>query len=564
MRFCNLSIIVKITAMLSLIGVTMISSVCLLALQMHQETLSFDQLLNGKLTARKSLLQSNREIVWVERSIIQNIWALNDADNAKYAADTQNGVTAFRAAIDEAIRAYPEESVRFTSMRRRFDEVMASNCAKTIELANAATTLEGDSKAFEVMNSACEPPLIKLSDDINTAVQALIASAEQQSRTTVETANFAIYAVVGGVVAIVVGALGIAISVSRVTIVQPIKSLVTHIATMTSGNLDDAVEGTHRGDEIGMIARGLETFRSNLMANRTLRREKEAEQAAAATVVTSRSREADAFVNRMSEVAIGFNRSSSAVSEAARNLAATAEETARQAQAVSGAAGIASTNVQTVAASAEEMSGSIREIGEQMRSASDITEAASHEAVRTQAEVLSLAASADKIGEVVELISTIASQTNLLALNATIEAARAGEMGRGFAIVAQEVKQLAAQTAKATDEIGARIGDIQEATGRTVGSIGKIVETIERVRAISALITEAVTQQGTATVAIAQNTQRAAQGAEVVTANIIGVERAAEMTGAASTDLMQLSDDLSDRAARLQSEVSDFVQRLRV
>ena len=184
-------------------------------------------------------------------------------------------------------------------------------------------------------------------------------------------------------------------------------------------------------------------------------------------------------------------------------------------------------------------------------------------AARTEGEIRALSDAATGINEVVGLIQTIAAQTNLLALNATIEAARAGEAGKGFAVVASEVKQLAQQTAKATEDIGHKVGLIQNATERTVESINRIVATIDSVRDISTAIASAVEQQGAATHEIAGNTSRAADSATAVTENIFGVGRAAEMTGAASTQLMGLSGSLSAQASRLETEVGDFVAQLR-
>jgi methyl-accepting chemotaxis protein len=177
--------------------------------------------------------------------------------------------------------------------------------------------------------------------------------------------------------------------------------------------------------------------------------------------------------------------------------------------------------------------------------------------------VKALSEAAAKIGEVVDLINNIAGQTNLLALNATIEAARAGEAGRGFAVVASEVKQLASQTARATEEIRTKIEEIQSATNRTVGSIDNIVRTIGDIRQISTVIASAIEEQGAATRDISSNTHLAARGTEDVTNNINGVSRAAEMTGAASTQLMGLSGNLSTQATELQYEVADFVKQLR-
>jgi methyl-accepting chemotaxis protein len=358
-------------------------------------------------------------------------------------------------------------------------------------------------------------------------------------------------------------ALGALIFVIR-AVTQPISAITSSMQQVAGGDLAAIIPYTKRHNEIGDMARTLEIFRKGLLETDQLREQAKASEAETArAMVVARNRIADEFQTKMGALADSFAKSSGEVSEAAKNLAATAEETSRQAQAVSGAAEEASANVQTVAASTEEMSASVREIASQVTKSSDIANSAASEAARTEADVRALSEAATKIGEVVELINNIAGQTNLLALNATIEAARAGEAGRGFAVVASEVKQLAAQTARATDEIGAKINEIQSATNRTVGSIDKIVGTVSQIRQISTTIATAIEEQGAATGEIAANTQRAARGTEDVTTNISGVGRAAEMTGAASTQLMGLSGNLTRQAGDLQREVVDFVKQLR-
>ena len=177
------------------------------------------------------------------------------------------------------------------------------------------------------------------------------------------------------------------------------------------------------------------------------------------------------------------------------------------------------------------------------------------QAAKTDARIADLSQAAGRIGDVVKLITAIAEQTNLLALNATIEAARAGEAGRGFAVVAQEVKALAAQTAKATEEIGNQITGMQSATAESVGAIKEIGTTIDRVAQIATSVAAAVEEQGAATREIARNVQEAARGTSSVAENIRGVNRGAAETGSASSQVLSsarmLSTEIQKQSAAL-------------
>ncbi len=163
----------------------------------------------------------------------------------------------------------------------------------------------------------------------------------------------------------------------------------------------------------------------------------------------------------------------------------------------------------------------------------------------------------------VDLITDIADQTNLLALNATIEAARAGDAGKGFAVVASEVKNLASQTAKATEEIGGQIGGIQTATWESVEAIRHIGKTIGEINEIAATIASAVEEQGAATQEIARNTQQAATGTQEVTSNITGVTQAAGEAGAAASQVLSSAGQLTEESEVLRKEVDSFVSRIR-
>ncbi len=258
-----------------------------------------------------------------------------------------------------------------------------------------------------------------------------------------------------------------------------------------------------------------------------------------------------------------LTRSGGTLRTEAQSMAGAADEASRQAANVANAAGAASSNVQTVAAAAEELSSAISEIARQVSTSSQIARKAADEARRTDVTVAGLSSAAAKIGEIVKLIATIAGQTNLLALNATIEAARAGEAGKGFAVVASEVKNLATQTAKATEDITGQVGAIQSATNETVAVMKGIGSTINEINEIATTIAAAVEEQGAATSEIARNVQQAASGTAAVTHTIDQVTRAASQTGSAAARVLQTSNEVISQSERLDRAVADFVRSIR-
>jgi methyl-accepting chemotaxis protein len=242
----------------------------------------------------------------------------------------------------------------------------------------------------------------------------------------------------------------------------------------------------------------------------------------------------------------------------AQQMASNAEETSVQATAVSAAAEQVSNNIQTVATGTEEMSASIKEISKNAHDSAKIATNAVKVAEATNQTISKLGQSSVEIGKVVKVITSIAQQTNLLALNATIEAARAGEAGKGFAVVANEVKELAKETAKATEDISQKIETIQGDTVQAVKAIKEIGAIISQINEISSTIASAVEEQTATTNEIGRNVSDAAKGASEITQNVSGVATAAQNTTTGATDTQKAAASLSEMAAQLQSLVSKF------
>jgi len=263
-------------------------------------------------------------------------------------------------------------------------------------------------------------------------------------------------------------------------------------------------------------------------------------------------------VSEIAGTAQTLGSSSEELTSVSHTMAGNAEETSAQANVVSAASEQISKNVQTVATGTEQMSASIKEIAQNANEAAKVAKTAVKVAETTNATVAKLGDSSAEIGQVIKVITSIAEQTNLLALNATIEAARAGEAGKGFAVVANEVKELANQTAKATEDISQKIEAIQADTKSSVEAIGEITEIINRINDISSTIASAVEEQTATTAEIGRNVNETARGSAEISQNISGVAQAAQETSSGVGQTQQAANELSRMATDLQKLVQKF------
>jgi len=347
-------------------------------------------------------------------------------------------------------------------------------------------------------------------------------------------------------------------------VTSPLRRVSELMQSISGGNTNCTVPNQQRKDEIGNLSRSLEVFRQNLIETEQLRAEQERLKAQAELDKRATMQKlADDFEAAVRGVVNAVAKSATDMTSFAKTLNATADETSSRAGNVAAASEQAAANVSTVATATEELSSSIAEITRQVSDSSRTAGAAVEEARNTNKVVSTMAQAAQKIGDVVQLISEIANQTNLLALNATIEAARAGEAGKGFAVVASEVKNLASQTAKATEEITTQISAMQSVAGEAVTAINGIGTTIERINSISASIAAAVEQQSAATGEIARNVQEAASGTKEVSSNIGAVTQAAGETGTVAGNVLQAASTLQVESGRLNEQVNAFIAKVR-
>lgn len=346
---------------------------------------------------------------------------------------------------------------------------------------------------------------------------------------------------------------------------KPLVRLTTDTSRLAQGDTSVRLLGANRSDEIGDIARAV-------VAVRDMSLDEAAKQLA--TTEAGRLREEQARRALLRDLADQFERSVGAIVEhvgqavgslqaSSNTMSAAVDGTAHRSATAAGAARQTSDNVHAVAAAAEEIGVTVGEIGRQVEQATAMSASAVQAVSRTERTMVDLAAAATRIGDVTGIVSSIAGQTNLLALNATIEAARAGQAGRGFAIVAAEVKDLATQTARATEEIGRQITAIQAATDGAAEAIRDIVGQIHAMNGVTMSIAAGIEEQGATTQEIMRSMVHASTGTDQVTVNISEVARSAESAGNAAQSVAVAADTLAGQSHSLRAEMRQFLANVR-
>ncbi|WP_029011566.1 methyl-accepting chemotaxis protein [Niveispirillum irakense] len=520
---------------------------------------SYSDLLNNDVAATIELARANRAITAVGR---QTYKLIAQTDQSRMQAAVENvsrNQEAIFTAYTKIIQEAPEHSQDIAQLRSQFEELMKYyDQIKPLALSNR------NEEALNILNASFDPTLdalrdanVKLTDQVR---QEMTALSDQLTDDSIFSRNLVL--TLSGLGLLMFG--GLAFYIARFTISGPIGDVTGAMGKVAGGDLTVTVPGLGRGDEIGKLAAALETFKANAIRARQLEEEaKQAEIRAEAERRKALLELADNFEASVMGVVSLVASAATELNANAQSLSSAAEQARSQTGIVSAATEQTSANVQTVAASAEEMTSSISEISRQVGTSATIARTATERAEGTNRTIQALAKEAEAIGAVVQLIADIAGQTNLLALNATIEAARAGDAGKGFAVVASEVKSLASQTAKATEDISARIAAIQQATGSAVSATLEVTRTIGEINEISTTIAAAVEEQDAATREIARNVQQAAVGTQEISNNISGVQQTAYSTSQSASNVLDASSSLSREAETLRQEVDRFIQRVR-
>ena len=493
------------------------------------------------------------------RAVLRDHLIVADAERA----DVDKNLAARKADFEKAQKVY--QPLISSPAERQLADQLASQweafASASAEVQALAT--KGDIATAKSINAGKVVPIGRTMD---ATLASLVELNDKGAEVAGQRAQATYWTAIGLMSAILIGAiilgLGAAIYLTR-DIRRGIGSILQPMGRLTNGDLSAEIPHQAETTEIGRIAAALQVFKEALVAKKASDDATSADAAISAAHTQRVTTATGHFEAMIGELVESLGSASTELEASATTMTKTSDLAKSVSDSAASASREVTENIQAVAAATEEITASVNEIGRQVHESTRIAGTAVSQAQKTDESIAKLSRAADRIYDVVKLITEVAEQTNLLALNATIEAARAGEAGRGFAVVASEVKALATQTAKATGEISAQIDDMQLATTETVAEIREITSTITLISEVSAAIAAAVEQQGAATQEIARNVQKSAELSTQVASEVTEVSRGSSETSSASGHVLKAAQSLAIESDRLKNEVEKFLGTVR-